>query len=119
VFPTQEEKQKRFDIEIKRLIDSFGDEAATIRVQFMGDVVHLVGGRKFVLPSVSCEAEHLPKFITDKIALLKVHGARNYVDGVGKWLSEYSFYVDITPNEWKDFYESLPSPRRSGVATSV
>jgi len=119
VFPTQEEKQKRFDIEIKRLIDSFGDEAATIRVQFMGDDVHLVGGKRFVPSSVFCEANQLPKFITDKIALLKVHGARNYLVGVGKWLSEYSFYVDITPNEWKDFYESLPSPRRSGVATSV
>ena len=119
MFPTQEEKQRRFDIEIRRLIESFGDEAATIRVQFMGDVVHLVGGRKFVPPSVSCEPKQLPKFITYKIALLKVHGARNYVDGVGKWLSEYSFYVDITPNEWKGFYESLPSPRRDGVVTSV
>ena len=119
MFPTQEEKQRRFEAEIKHLIDAFGDEAATIRVQFMGDVVHLVGGRKFVPPSVSCEPKQLPKFITDKIALLKVHGARNYVDGVGKWLSEYSFYVDITPNEWKGFYESLPSPRRSGIATSV
>jgi len=119
VFKSYEERKRRFDSAIKRLIESFGDDVATIRVQFMDDKVHLVGGRKFLPPSITCEANELPKFITDKIALLKVHGARNYVMGVGKWLSEHSFYLDITPNEWKDFYESLPSPRRRGVITSV
>ncbi len=111
MFKSYAERKRRFDIEIKRLIESFGDEAATIRVQFMGNEVHLIGGRKFIPPSVSCEANQLPKFITDKIALLKVHGARSYVEGVGKWLSEHSFYLDITPKGWKDFYESLPSSR--------
>lgn len=116
---SQEERQRRFDKDIKELLESFKNQPATIRVQFMGNQVHLIGGRKFIPPSVSCEANELPKFITDKIALLRVHGARNYLVGVGKWLSADSFYVDITPNEWKDFYESLSSPRRSGVVTSV
>lgn len=108
---SQEERQKRFDKDIKELLESFKNQPATIRVQFMGNDVHLLGGKKFIPPSVSCEVNQLPKFITDKIALLKVHGARNYVVGVGKWLSEHSFYLDITPKEWKEFYESLPSSR--------
>ncbi len=117
MFKSYAERKRRFDIEIKRLIESFGDEAATIRVQFMVNEVHLIGGRKFIPPSVSCEANQLPKFITDKIALLKVHGARNYVEGVGKWLSPDSFYIDVTPNEWGDFHEKLSSARRHGTIT--
>jgi len=119
VLKSQEEKQKRFDRDIKELLESFKNEPATIRVQFIGNEVHLVGGKKFVPPSASCQVSQLPKFITDKIALLKVHGARNYLAGVGKWLSADSFYVDITPNEWSDFYEKLSGSRRSGVVTSV
>lgn len=112
MFKTQEERQKRFDVEIKRLLESFKNEPATIRVQFVGQgIVQLVGGRKFVPPSLSCHQDLLPTFITEKIAILKVHGARQYVDGVGKWLDRDSFYVDVTPNEWEGFYEKLPSSR--------
>lgn len=112
MFKSQEEKKRRFDREIKNLLDSFKNEPATIRVQFVGEgVVQLVGGRKFVPPTMSCQEKFLPKFITDKIAILRVHGARAYVDGVGKWLDKDSFYVDVTPNEWEKFYEDVSSSR--------
>lgn len=114
------ERRRRFDEEIRRLFNSFKDRPATIRVQFVGhDDIHMMGGKMFIPPTVSCKTKHLPKFITDKIAILKVHGERGYIDGVGKWLGADSFYVDVTPNEWEDFYEKLSSSRRDGVVTGV
>ena len=112
------ERKRRFDEQIRNLLDSFKDHPATIRVQFVGqEDVHMMGGKKFVPPTVTCKTKHLPKFITDKIAILKVHGERGYVEGVGKWLGGASFYVDVTPNEWGDFYEELSSARRRGTIT--
>lgn len=112
------ERKRRFDADVKRLLESFKDRPATIRVQFVGnDEVHMMGGKMFIPPAVSCKTKYLPNFITDKIAILKVHGARKYVEGVGKWLSSDSFYIDVTPNEWGDFYEELSGARRHGTIT--
>lgn len=115
---SEAERKRRFDEEIKRLLNSFKDRPATIRVQFIGhDEVHMLGGKMFIPPVVSCKVEHLPEFITDKVAILKVHGERGYVDGVGKWLGGDSFYIDVKPNDWEDFNEKLSSARRHGTIT--
>jgi len=119
VLKSDEERKRRFDKDMRELLESFKNPPATVRVQFIGNEVHLVGGRKFVPPTVSCKTIYLPKFIADKVAILKVHGARNYVEGIGKWLSEDSFYVDVTPNEWEGFYAELSSSRRDWTTASV
>jgi hypothetical protein len=118
VLKSDEERKRRFDEDVKHLLDSFKNRPATIRVQFIGhDEVHMLGGKMFIPPVVSCKVNHLPAFITDKVAILKVHGERGYVEGIGKWLSPDSFYIDVTPNEWGDFHEKLSSARRHGTIT--
>ena len=103
---TWEEKMAGLDAELNKL----GDMQQSVRVCVNGATISAMGNKWF--DPQTLYFKELPKLMAEKIVLLNMLDNQEEIPEVGRKRTAGTYYLYITPNEWKALRdEAIPMLR--------
>jgi hypothetical protein len=88
---------------IDRALEKTMDSPMSVRVDIGGVMMCMMGSRWFDPPTLYFKV--LPTAILEKIAILKMLRRNEDIPTLGRKHNEATYYIYISPNEWKTYHD--------------